>query len=157
VDQSIQKCARGDYQGLASKTATILELEPGIATGLRQDPAGAAKNPFDIGLSFKGRTNPPSVKRLIRLGARRPNRRTSTAIEELELYSRSVDCLAHQSAKSINLANQMSLRRSANRRIARHVRDRFSSESAQADVASTSRRGPSGLNSGMAGANNYYI
>jgi hypothetical protein len=91
------------------------------------------------------------------LGARRPDGRSAAAVEQFELYSRSVDCAAHQSAQRIDLSNQMSLRRAANGGIARHVRDGFSSESTQADAASESRRSVRGLDAGVSRADHYYI
>jgi hypothetical protein len=68
------------------------------------------------------------------------------------LYSRSVDCAAHQSAQRIDFADQMPLRRAANRRIARHVRHGFSTERADADATTQACRGPGRLDAGMAAA-----
>ena len=110
-----------------------------------------------FGSASSAAPHPLAIPRLVRLGARRPHRRPAAAIEQLELYSCSVDCPAHQSAQRIDLANQMSLRRAADRRIARHVRDGFSSERAQSDAAAEPRRRPRRLDAGVPGADHYYI
>jgi hypothetical protein len=73
------------------------------------------------------------------------------------LYSRSVDCSTHQSAKRIDFPDQMALRRAADRRIARHVCDRLSSERAQSDAAPEPGRRPCGFDPGVPGADNDHI
>jgi hypothetical protein len=73
------------------------------------------------------------------------------------LYSRGVDCAAHQSAERIDLTNQMTLRRAADRWIARHVPDGFTSEGAQADGAAQLRRGPRGLHACVPATDDDYI
>src|SRR6185436_9053067 len=110
-----------------------------------------------VGVALERCPHPFAILRLVRLGARRPHCRPAAAIEQLELYSRSVDCSTHQSAKSIDLSNQVTLRRAANGRIARHVRNRFSSERAQADAASELRRSPRSFDSSVSSADHYYI
>ena len=130
---------------------------PQILAAIEQNPPGAAENPLDIRLGLERGAHPLAVPRLVRLGARRPHRRPAAAIEQLELYAGSVDCAAHQSAQRIDLSDQMSLRRAADRRIARHVRDGFSSERAQSDAAAELRRRPRGLDAGVAGADDNHI
>ena len=61
-------------------------------------------------------------------------------IEQLELDAGRIDSDAHQTAQCIDLSNQVSLRRSADRRIARHMRDSVGRERAQADVHAQSCR-----------------
>ena len=132
-------------------SALQLKLRPsssskaGNLAVLAQNPPGAANDPVNIGLGLERGADPFTVARLVGLRPGRPHRRTARAIEQLELYSRSVDCAAHQSAKRIDFTNQMSLRRAANRRIARHVRDGFSSERAESDAAAQLRRRPRGF------------
>jgi hypothetical protein len=73
------------------------------------------------------------------------------------LYSRSVDCSPHQSAQSIDLSNQMSLRGAADRWITRHVRDGFSIERAQTNAAANPGRGPRSFDAGVSCADHYHI
>jgi hypothetical protein len=67
------------------------------------------------------------------------------------LYACSVDCSSNQSAKRIDLANQMSLRRAANGWIARHVRHGVSSERADTHTATDPGGRPRSLNASMPG------
>ena len=153
VNQAIQKRPGRDHERLAAETAPVFELEAANLAAIRAESArrGPESSEYSARASSAARTH-AAVSRLVRLGARRPHRRPAAAIEQLELYSRSVDCSAHQSAERIDLSDQMSLSRAADRGIARHVRDGFSSERAQADAASELRRRPRGLDAGVPGA-----
>ena len=82
-----------------------------------------------------------AVDALVGLRARRPDRRAAAAIEQLELNAGRVDRAAHQPAERVDLANEMPLRRSADRRIARHVRDGVGRQRAEPDVRTEPRRG----------------
>ena len=82
-----------------------------------------------------------AVDLLVRLRARRPDRRPAAAIEQLELNAGRVDRAAHQAAERVDLANEMTLRRAADRGIARHVRDGVRRQRAQPDVRAEPRRG----------------
>ena len=86
-----------------------------------------------------------AVDLLVRLRARRPDRRAAAAIEQLELNARRVDRAAHQPAERIDLANEMALGRAADRRIARHVRDGVGRQRAEPDVRAETRGGVRGL------------
>ena len=99
------------------------------------------------------RLHPPAIHALVRLRARRPHGRPAAAIEQLELNAGGVDRAAHQPAQRVDLANQVSLRRPADRRIARHVRDGIGGQRAQPDVRATPRGRRCGLTAGVAGAN----
>ena len=82
-----------------------------------------------------------AVDLLVRLRARRPDRRPAAAIEQLELNAGGVDRAAHQAAERVDLANEMALRRAADRGIARHVRDGVRRQRAEPDVRAETRRG----------------
>ena len=56
------------------------------------------------------------IRALVGLRARRPDRRPATSIEQLELNAGRVDRSAHQAAERVDLANEMALRRPADRR-----------------------------------------
>ena len=153
VHQPVEERAGRDDERLAAETAPILELQDRrILPSSCKNPPGAADDPVNIRLGFERRADPFAVAWLVRLRPGRPHRRPARAVEQLELYSRSVDCAAHQSAERIDFTDQMSLRRAANRRIARHVRDGFSSERAQSDAAAQLRRRPRGLHARVAAA-----
>ncbi len=60
---------------------------------------------------------------LVALRARRPHRRPAAGIQQPKLDADGVRDLAHHAAQRVDLANQMALGDSADRRIARHLRD----------------------------------
>ena len=104
-----------------------------------------------FGSRSSARSHPLAVRPLVRLRARRPHRRTPAAIEQLELNAGRVDRAAHQPAERIDLANQMTLRGAADRRIARHVRDGVRRQRAEADVRAEARGGVRRLAARVAG------
>ena len=53
--------------------------------------------------------HPRAVAPLVRLRARRPDRRAAAAVEQLELDARRVDRAAHQAAERVDLADQVAL------------------------------------------------
>ena len=73
----------------------------------------------------------------------------AAAIEQLELNAGRVDREAHQPAERVDLADEMALGRAANRRIARHQRDRLRRQRAEPDAAPQPRRRPRRFASGM--------
>ena len=101
--------------------------------------------------------NPLAVDPLVRLGTRRPDRRSPAAVQQLELNSRLVDRPAHQPAERINLANEMTLRRAANRGIARHQGDSGRRERADGDRSPHARGCPRRLDAGVSGADDNYV
>jgi hypothetical protein len=157
MNQPVQKRSSGDDQGRAAETPAVFHFQAANAASVSRNSAGAAENPLYLRLSLKGCANPAPIEGFVGLSARRPDRGTATAIEQLELYSRSVDCAPHQSAQRIDLANQVALRGPANSRITRHVRNRFSRERAQTHAATELGGGPRRLHSGMAGPDHYDI
>src|SRR6266851_5105010 len=81
-----------------------------------------------------------AARRRVRPRARRPHRWTTTAIKQFKLNPSLVDRTTHQAAKRVDLAHEMTLRRAADRRIARHMRNRVGRHRAESDApAKTSR------------------
>ena len=88
-----------------------------------------------FGLAIERVRNPRGVAPLVRLCPRRPHGRPAAPVEQLELNAGGVDRARHQAAKRVDLADQMSLGRSANCRIARHERNRVAGQGAQPNAA----------------------
>ena len=97
---------------------------PATPAAVDENPAGLPEDPRDVRLALERVAHPRAVAPLVGLRARRPHRRPAAAVEQLELDAGRVDRPPHQAAERVDLANQMPLRRAADRRIARHVRDR---------------------------------
>ena len=111
-----QRAAANDPPSSSSRPATRPPSSARILPALPRIQSNARLAPE------RGR-HPRAVAPLVGLRARRPHRRTAAAVEQLELDAGRVDRAAHQSAERVDLADQMTLRRAADRRIARHVRD----------------------------------
>src|SRR5439155_866172 len=101
--------------------------------------------------------HPTAVRYLVRLRARRPDRRPAAPVQQLELNPGCVDRARHQSAERIDLANEMSLCGAANRRVARHVRNRVGAQRAEADANAKARRRIRRLAARVAGADDNYV
>ena len=79
------------------------------------------------------------VRLLVGLRARRPDGRAAASVQNLELDAGRVDRQAHQAAERVDLADEVPLGRPADRRVARHVRDRLASTACRARRVSPSR------------------
>ena len=98
-----------------------------------------------------------AVSLLVALRARRPYGRAARSVQQTELDADRIRDLAHDSAKSIHLADQMSLGDAANRRVARHLRDEIDVQRVERGLQSHACGGHGGLASGMASADDDYI
>src|SRR5689334_8527788 len=71
---------------------------------------------------------------LICLGPRRPDRRTTAAIQQLELNAGRINRSRHDAAERIDLPHQMPLGSSPDGRIAGHMAYRVAGQRTQADT-----------------------
>src|SRR5262249_28005074 len=120
--------------GLAFDSIAVFERQADDSTVLDEDASRSPDHPLDVRLRLERLPNPCTVQSLVGLRAWRPHRGAATTIEQLELNARRIDRAAHQAAECVNLPNEMTLRGSADRRIARHMRDGLARQCAEADV-----------------------
>jgi len=153
VYQAIQERSGGDDERIASIELASLQSQSHNASTLSPNLACPPEQPFNIGLLTKFIDNPLTVKVFICLSPRRPNRWTPASVEELELNAGGIGSQAHQPAERIDFSDEMPLRRTPDRRIARHVRDGVGVERAQPYVASHARGGVCGLDPGVSRPN----
>lgn len=153
MNQSVQERASRDDQGLTSKLSTVFEGQSDDAPSLCQDGAGTAQNPGYVGMGLHGTFKPLRVKVFISLSARGPDRWSTAPVEKLELNPGRVNTAAHQPAERIDLPDEVTLRRAADCRIARHVGDGLCRKGAQANFAAGLCGCPRCLNAGVARAN----
>jgi len=145
VHETVQERTGRHDERVARVHITVFKCEPGDASVLDENAACAPDDPGDVRLVLERFAYPCAVALLVRLCARRPHGRTTAPIEQLELNPCRVDRASHQSTERVDLANQVSLRRAADRRIARHVRDGVPGQRADRNVAPHARRGPRGF------------
>src|ERR1041385_2559758 len=131
VNQAVEKRARRDHERIACVAIAILHRQSDNPAVLDQDVSCGTEDPRDIRLAFQRLDDPRAVQTFIRLRPRRPHRGPPTSIEQLELDACGVDRAAHQTAKRVDLPNEMALGSPADRRIARHVRDSVPCQRAQ--------------------------
>ena len=97
------------------------------------------------------------VKITILLCARTLNRRPFTSIKQTELNASLIGQNAHDTIKSVNLANKMSLPKPANRRIARHCSNIAFTKRNQRCLTSHPRSRHRRFDTGMTSANDNNI
>ena len=85
------------------------------------------------------------------------HRRTFAAIEQTELNSRAIDGFSHQSAKCINLTNNLTFGNSTDGRIATHLADSIKITCKQSHTGAKSSCSRSSLRSGMACSDDDYV
>ena len=90
---------------------------------LGQDVVDNLLSQIEVWLIFNGVLDPLLIALLIGLGARAVHRGALSQIEHSKLDARRVDSLAHESAKSIDFANQMPFGHATNRWVAAHLAD----------------------------------
>src|SRR5262245_19855991 len=109
VNEAVQERPRRDDQRSTRVRAAVLEGESRDATVLDENATRATDQPLDVGLRVERGLHPSAVDRLVRLRARRPDRRSATAIEQLELDAGRIDGATHQAAERIDLPHEMTL------------------------------------------------
>ena len=75
----------------------------------------------EVRLALKHFLHPYAILLLIALRPRRPNRRTAAGIQQTKLNPHGVGDLAHNATQRIDLPHKMTLRNSADRRVAGHL------------------------------------
>src|SRR5262252_3027172 len=102
MNQAVEECAGRDDERAAAVGGAVLERKTGNAPVLDEDATRTADEPLDVRLRVESRLHPASVHALVRLRARRPDRRTATAIQQFELDARRVDRAAHEAAERVD-------------------------------------------------------
>ena len=152
VNEAVQKRAGRHDERPALDTRAVFQRQSRDTPVLDEDPPGPAEDPPMLGSAWSASRIHSAVSPFVSLRARRPYRRAAAAIEHLELDAGRVDRAPHQSAERVDLGNEVPLRCSANRRIARHVSDCVGGQRADGHVAAEARSGVCGLAPGMPGA-----
>ena len=152
VNQAVEKGSRRHDERVAFERVAVFHRDAGDRPSrVRMRPAFPSSHVI-FGSRRQRRGHPRGVALLVGLRAWRPDRRTAAAVQQLELDAGRVDRASHQAAKRVDFANEMSLRRSAHGRIARHVRDRVLRQRAQTDAAPEPRGGVRRFDARVAGA-----
>ena len=103
----------------------------------------------EVRLGFEHLAHLHAVERLVALRARRPHCRAARCVEQAELDAAGVGDLAHDAAQRIDLAHQVSLGDSADRRVAAHLRDQVEVQRKDGRAQPHARRRHSGFAAGM--------
>ena len=140
MHETIQERAGRDDQRAARVSRAIFQREPDDTPMLDENSSRLPENPVDVFLALQRLEHPTPVLLLVCLRARRPHSRATTAIENFELNAGRVDGTSHQAAQRIDLGDEMSFRRAANRGIAGHVRDGVRRQRADRNVPPETRR-----------------
>ena len=152
VDKSVQEGPGGHHHGPATDARTVLELDADCSTALDHHRTDPSDDPVDTRLAVQSSPHPDAVLPLVRLRPRGLHGRSAAPVQQLELNRGGIDRLTHQSAQGVDLTNQVPLRGTADRRVARHLAHGVSRERAEPHVAPQAGRRMGRLDAGMAGA-----
>src|SRR5262245_1920128 len=130
MNKTIQECARRDHQRSTAVLAPVFHRKATNLATVNENSPRTAQNPLDTAMCVERITNPDAVTSLVRLRARRPDRRPPAPIEHLELDTGRVDGPRHEPAECVYLLDQMAFSRPADRRIAGHQCDGLLGEGA---------------------------
>ena len=110
-----------------------------------------------VGLTLQDFLHPNAVLLLIALSSRRPDGWSAAGIEKPELDSDGVGHFAHHAAQRVDLPDEVTLGDSADRRIARHLRDQIGIHRDHRGAQSEARAGPARFAAGMPSANDHNV
>ena len=125
MNEPAEKRAGRQHDPPGVESPSIAEHQPG-------DPAGIVENQI-LGRTLDNCQTRDLVEQLghcaavqlaVRLSARSAHRRPLAAVQHAELDAGAIDRAAHEAVERIDLADQMALGETADRRVARHLADR---------------------------------
>ena len=157
MNKPVEECSGCDDESRAAETLPRFQFQPRNAPIIRQDAAGLADDPLNVGIRFQRGLHPRAVTPLVCLRTRRPDRRTPAPVQKLELYAGCVYRAAHQPAERVDLAHQVAFGGAADGRVARHVRDGSFRKGADPDASAEAGGRPRGLHAGVPGADHNHI
>ncbi len=157
MDQAVQERSRGQHHGRAAKadarlrdrTANPAALEQKIVNGLLEQP--------QVRLVFEPAANRVAIQHAIGLRTRRAHCGALRTIQDSKLNAGFVGGGRHRAAERVDFLDQMALADAADRRIARHLTQRFQAVRQQQRLAAHARSRQRGLGSGVAAAHHNHI
>ena len=152
MDHAAKKRAGGEHDGAAGDRAAVSELDAGDGAGVGGDPS---RLPFDDG-QVRGfgdeRLHGAPVELAVGLGARPLDGGAFAAIEDAKLNAGRIGGARHHAVQRVDLAHQMALAQTADRRIAGHFADCCETMGNERGRGATARRRGRGFASRMAAA-----
>ena len=98
-----------------------------------------------------------AVQTAVGLGPRRLDRRAARTVKKSKLNARPVNHAAHNTAERVNLANDVSLGNTADRRVTRHLPDKVQIDRHKCRIRPKTSGGRRRLAPGMPRSDHYYI
>ena len=158
MDQATQERAcRQDHAAGADFRARFRDHAGTRPACIQNDVRNRIGADFEPGLLGQQVLNGLPVQLAVGLGARSAHRRALGEVEGAELDTAPVDGPAHDAVQRIDLADQMALAQSADRRIARHLADRLDPGREQKGARAHPRGCCRGLTAGMATAHHDHV
>src|SRR5262245_40769095 len=157
VDAAQTKRARRSEHAAITDTASLRCLDTSYGGFADDWPFDGSLDCVEGGLLLEQSPNGPPVQPSVALRPRGPYCRTFASIEHAELKRREIGRSPHDSAKRVYFAHDGSLRHAADRRIARHLTDRFERARNDGDARSIARCGDGGLGASMAGTHDEHV
>jgi hypothetical protein len=157
MGQTVQESTGGDDYGPASQASAIGKLDA-MNFALFNDQRGDFRLlDGEVGFGFEDLLHPNAVLFFIALGAGRPDRRSAAGIQEAELNADGVGDFAHDSAKRIDLTNQVTLGDTPDGGIAGHLRNQVGIHRDHGGPETNPGAGPRGFAASVTAADNHDI
>ena len=158
VDQAAQERTRRQDHAPGADFRTRFRDHTGTrAPCIQNDICNRIGADFEPGLLGQQVLNGLPIKLAVGLGTRSAHGGALGKIEGAELDTAPVDGPAHDAIQRIDLADQMALAQSADRRIARHLADRLDPMGEEQGARTHPRRCGRGLTAGMATAHHDHV
>ena len=161
MNQAAEERARGEHHGVTLEPDAELRDHAGDAStravAVEGEIIDGLLEKRQIRRVLEARSDRLLVEDAIRLRPRCTHRRPLARVERPELDSGFIGGERHRAAEGVDLLDEMTLADPADRRIARHLPQRFDAVSKKQCPAPHARRGERGLRSGMAAAHDNYV
>ncbi len=157
VNQALQERPGGQDHRVGLEDLADLRLHAAYGAPFDKQPFHACLAHPQVARGLQYALHPRTIGGLVSLSAARTDRRSLAGIEEAELDSGLVDSEAHLAAERVDLAHQMSLADSADRRVTGHLADVIQVEREHQRFRAHPGCGERGLDPGVAGADDDHV
>jgi hypothetical protein len=155
----MQERAGGDYYARRTEPSSLqsLHAKHSPINRVEDEPCNGALHGLQAFALLEKRSDGAPVETAVALCARRPDSRAFASIEHTELNHGEVSSPSHDSSERIDLADDGSFGDATDRRIARHLTNRFERARNQPHTSAEASSSNGCLRTSVAGADDYNI
>src|SRR5580704_8862702 len=124
MNEPPEKCTRGEHDAPGGNLAAVAEKETGhAASRIEGQVLGSALQDVEARDFRQQLRHGTAVKLAVGLRAGAAHRRALAAVKQAKLDAGAVDRARHNAIKRVDLAHEVALAETADRRVARHLAD----------------------------------